>query len=1436
MGIRTASQPSQANRSPFWQRAAREKNKLCASVVSRRLVFATLFVFLLTSSNAVANVLGCYIPQSRADSIRSESTNCTGPCRGALKNAIINLSVDPSFSSFNTSSGAGDENGQVVLVWLAKYVATGDTTALNKAFTFVDGAWNNFNFKSSGETNFDAAYPNMLIAAALTLDLGFDGLSASQRTALLNDIHSASLQLWNAINSANPPYWKDTVLQNHNWSSWGSLGVGACALAKYPSTPFATDASTWLNAVGANFTTVNSRVQSIIDGTWHEGQAYGSSVHTLTVIYTVLQNAGIADLISDSPGSPSYFKAYVNFLLGSYMPEAAREGPDYHGDFFGFSQEPPVISRWAAWQYGASAPQFAASAQWLANSWRSGAGHWAGSTTLVSGYNTYAPDDGPLVFELLNWDTGTVPSSSTPPAATGDLYLGDAQMFTMRAAPDNSTNNTMLLSLKSGNLGGDAEWHHICDNNGQNKGTAELNYGHDHSDDNGLYLTFGKDQLVPEGTGYFIGHVGLGGEPANLTVYHNSLLVDGHGQFGGGHWSYDQTDSISAGVHGEDDTTTWYCNRYGHLQYHTGTTSFGYAMGDGKSLYYKTQAQLFSTPPDYSSPLQRFDRHVFMSRAHGGRYGIVRDVIESTSSHSYEVDWHFEASQSFSGGWLHGTSQTGGEVGIFVAAPSAASVITTNTQSPDHTAEFDGLASYQLSQVRSSGANVTFLELISPIGAVGGVWANRPAVSVPAGDLVAGGSLLVIGTFNGGATETEQWIFNRLPTDTRSSGTTPHSLTLSGIAGVIATNTGGAVIRAGLFEGTDVQYDGSDELNFNTSVDSAEARWNGATVAVEWNSASAPTTVQVRANGATQATFNGQAGTCIGAFCSWSPGGLTISNVQSTPTSTSATITWTTNLAADSTVNYGTTSAYGTTQHDATQTTQHSITLTGLNSNTTYHYQVQSANSGGTASSADLTFATSPIGTFQLTLVTPLALSPGSPATNQPVTATFTVKNTGTVSGTVPYFITKALDPSNGNVDFAQSASQTLAPGATYPYTASRSFATAGSYTAWPAYFDGTNLVELAPAHSAFTVQAALFADNFDRTTGLGTNWAVQHGSFTTDGNFAVAGTMTGSGTGNWAAVVPALNTNNYSVSADLTVPSGSLFSGVVARSSDSLNFDRSLYAAQLSTDGSVHLYRRNDWTWTQLASAAAGIVSNTSYNVRLIVSGASPVHLEAWVNGVQKIVFDDSSASQITTGVPGIENYDTNVKYDNFTVTVAPLFVDDFNRTTGLGAAWAVQHGSFTTDGNFAVAGTMTGSGTGNWAGLNTSLGTSNYSVIADLIVPSGSLFSGLVARSSDPANFDRNLYSAQIATDGSVYLYRRNDWNWTELAATASGVVANTSYNLKLVVSGSSPVHLEVWLNGVQKIIFDDSSASQITTGIPGMENYDTNVKYDNFTVTAP
>lgn len=84
------------------------------------------------------------------------------------------------------------------------------------------------------------------------------------------------------------------------------------------------------------------------------------------------------------------------------------------------------------------------------------------------------------------------------------------------------------------------------------------------------------------------------------------------------------------------------------------------------------------------------------------------------------------------------------------------------------------------------------------------------------------------------------------------------------------------------------------------------------------------------------------------------------SNVQSA----SATITWTTDKAATSQVDYGTTTAYGlSTTLDPTLVTSHSQALGGLTASTTYHYQVRSADAGGhTATSGDFTFTTAAAG------------------------------------------------------------------------------------------------------------------------------------------------------------------------------------------------------------------------------------------------------------------------------------------------------------------------------------------------------------------------------------------------------------------------------------------------------------------------------------------
>lgn len=88
----------------------------------------------------------------------------------------------------------------------------------------------------------------------------------------------------------------------------------------------------------------------------------------------------------------------------------------------------------------------------------------------------------------------------------------------------------------------------------------------------------------------------------------------------------------------------------------------------------------------------------------------------------------------------------------------------------------------------------------------------------------------------------------------------------------------------------------------------------------------------------------------------------TISSVSSgSITSSGATITWNTNEASTSQVEYGTTASYGSsTTLNSSLVTSHSVNITSLSAGTTYHYRVRSIDEAGNLQvSSDNTFTTS---------------------------------------------------------------------------------------------------------------------------------------------------------------------------------------------------------------------------------------------------------------------------------------------------------------------------------------------------------------------------------------------------------------------------------------------------------------------------------------------
>src|SRR5207249_12201461 len=119
-----------------------------------------------------------------------------------------------------------------------------------------------------------------------------------------------------------------------------------------------------------------------------------------------------------------------------------------------------------------------------------------------------------------------------------------------------------------------------------------------------------------------------------------------------------------------------------------------------------------------------------------------------------------------------------------------------------------------------------------------------------------------------------------------------------------------------------------------------------------------------------------------------------LSSVASSSLSASAaTVTWTTDEASDSQVEYGPTSAYGQVSVLASAlVTSHSVGLSGLSASTLYHYRVKSRDAVGNLTvSGDVTFTTAaPPDT------TPPTVSVTAPAAAATVVGTVTVSASAT--------------------------------------------------------------------------------------------------------------------------------------------------------------------------------------------------------------------------------------------------------------------------------------------------------------------------------------------------------------------------------------------------------------------------------------------------------
>src|SRR5437899_5078080 len=138
--------------------------------------------------------------------------------------------------------------------------------------------------------------------------------------------------------------------------------------------------------------------------------------------------------------------------------------------------------------------------------------------------------------------------------------------------------------------------------------------------------------------------------------------------------------------------------------------------------------------------------------------------------------------------------------------------------------------------------------------------------------------------------------------------------------------------------------------------------------------------------------------------------------------SNGAIITWATNEAGDSQVDYGPTTAYGnSTPLNASLLTAHAVTLTGLLATTTYHYRVKSRDAAGNlATSGDFTLTTLVVSAPTITSFTP---------TSGPVGTSVTISGTNFTGATAVTF--NGVSAAPFTVTSATAIQDTVPAGAT---------------------------------------------------------------------------------------------------------------------------------------------------------------------------------------------------------------------------------------------------------------------------------------------------------------------------------------------------------------------------------------------------------------------
>ncbi len=692
------------------------------------------------------------------------------------------LSQTSPDGDFNTYRDAG--NKIIPMAFACVVSEQEEYCALAKEHLLTYAGWTDW---SDYDTRNGLAHAHMVLGNALAYDWMYDRLTASEQQMVRDSLATQTRKLYEASRSSYNRelnnWWAGSYTQNHFGTVNSALGMGGLVLLGEHD-----EAQAWVAQAISSIQRLQYLWDGIGDGTWHEGipyQRYGL-VMALPFMTNVRSIQG-TDMFPQT-----FLQQYSRWRVYNHLP-GSNQFIMAFGDF-----------EWD-WVHGSSS---AAVLRFVANEYRDGYAQWVAEDILANtGRNPSLWTSHWYTFEFLYYDPSV---SVTPPDA---LPLN--RVFPDLAAVIWRTGwsaEDMVFGLKAGVDGGHFAfdtfvqeaypWHNRCIHTG-----CGLHVGHDHSDTNGFYLYNDGAWLAPEDEG----------NGRRDTKFHNTLLIDGQGQF---RIAGDQA-SEPEEIAGSD----------GFLEVAGSSDGLSYLAADATRRYKQIGG------------IEDITRHVVFVRPD---YFVMLDHIAANAPHTYDWVCHVDGAIATEDRWVRGESSDNQVLGIGVVNPL------------DFTTRIDTEGRGDAVWIRPAEAvdDVRMVHVLYPTDAVG--WENRPSLGL---EDDTGEGVVVNVQMNDGSDYRDDVLISYTQTATQTQvAPLPLQLgryTFDGHAAVVRYAADGSLAQVSMYGGTFLRDDstGRELVSGLMPEDSFDAVYSEGTVFV---SGDVEPGVQVYAPDAERLVLNGE--------------------------------------------------------------------------------------------------------------------------------------------------------------------------------------------------------------------------------------------------------------------------------------------------------------------------------------------------------------------------------------------------------------------------------------------------------------------------------------------------------------------------------------------------------------------------------------------------